>query len=99
MSWGAIANAVSYLAKAGGVDGHILSCESSEPGCWIEGLYCSREYNFTVSSDDGTCQSLSSEPVLQETGKRLRTETHVTVVGEGVFCDCVSWGLPFLFFK
>ncbi|XP_048832460.1 uncharacterized protein LOC125708743 isoform X2 [Brienomyrus brachyistius] len=79
VSWGAIANAVSYLASAGGVDGHILSCESSEPGCWIEGLHCSREYSFTVSSDDGACQSPSSDPVQQETAPCAPrdTESHI----------------------
>lgn len=71
LTWNSSPNAVSYTGKAVSRDGLALTCEAgANLGCQMNGLQCGKEYSFTVSASDGSCQTVDSEPVRKTTGER-----------------------------
>lgn len=71
LTWKSSPNAVSYTGKAVSADGHNVTCAAGlDLSCKLVGLQCGKEYNFTVSASDGTCQSPDSKPVIYTTGER-----------------------------
>lgn len=73
LSWSISPNTLSYTGKAVNSEGHTVLCDAGiNLGCLLHGLQCDKEYNFTVSSSAGDCQSPDSEPVKLKTGERER---------------------------
>ena len=68
LSWSPSPNAVSYTGVALGPDGALPPCSSSTPSCLLSGLVCGRSYNLTVTASDGSCASLPSAPLRQDSG-------------------------------
>lgn len=69
ISWDPSPNAWSYSVTATAADGHTHSCNSASTSCLVPGLHCGEEYAFTVTANDGSCDSLPSVPFRQETGR------------------------------
>lgn len=71
LTWNSSPNAVSYAGKAVSTDGLTVTCEAgAKLGCQMNGLQCGKEYSFTVSASDGSCQTVDSEPVIKTTGEK-----------------------------
>ena len=79
LSWSPSPNAVSYSGAALGPDGAPLSCSSSSPSCLISGLVCGRSYNLSVTAFDGSCASLPSAPLRQDSGTAAVSESSAEV--------------------
>uniref|UniRef100_A0A8C5EQG5 Fibronectin type-III domain-containing protein n=1 Tax=Gouania willdenowi TaxID=441366 RepID=A0A8C5EQG5_GOUWI len=64
LTWDSSIGAASYTGKAVSSDAHMVTCEAGlSLGCVLEGLHCGKEYGFTVSTSNGHCQNVESEPV------------------------------------
>ncbi|KAJ8279126.1 hypothetical protein COCON_G00061920 [Conger conger] len=90
LSWDASPNAVLYRVRAVDTAGHAASCENSSLTCQIGDLHCGEEYTFTVSGNDGTCQSPESTQF-----KHVTAPCALQSVGTHLYCDSnvlrVSW--------
>ncbi|KAJ8011603.1 hypothetical protein DPEC_G00059970 [Dallia pectoralis] len=65
LSWSPSPNAVSYSGMAVGLNGAVLSCNTSTNSCVLGRMACAQVYNLTVSASDGTCVTPYSAPFVQ----------------------------------
>nr|XP_061832451.1 uncharacterized protein LOC133616849 [Nerophis lumbriciformis] len=63
LTWTPAEGATAYHACAKSTSGEVLSCDSANASCAIEGLRCGDTYNFSVEASDGYCNSSYGAPV------------------------------------
>ncbi|XP_041914101.1 uncharacterized protein LOC121678548 [Alosa sapidissima] len=65
--WEESLGAEVYTAEATDSEGQSFTCNSTSSQCAVQGLECSRHYNFTVMATDSQCDSALSNQVESET--------------------------------
>lgn len=60
VSWSAEGGAGSYSVQAVGDEVPVVSCDTSDTGCFLSGLQCSQIYNVTVTAQNQACDSTTS---------------------------------------
>ncbi|XP_066528384.1 fibronectin type III domain-containing protein 7-like [Hoplias malabaricus] len=92
LSWDSSPNAVVYIGRGLGSDGHTVVCNSTTLGCQLTGLHCGQDYTFRVAASDGTCMSPDSDIYTQPAAPCT-----VQAVSTLLHCDfnslTVSWAL------
>ncbi|KAM8849321.1 fibronectin type III domain-containing protein 7-like [Spinachia spinachia] len=89
--WGAARGASSYWVNAVTDQGSMVSCNSTNTRCSLNGLQCSRVYNVTVMVRDLDCNStVTSEPSPLMTEPCPPTEVKASVACEQLAAT-VSW--------
>lgn len=68
--WGSARGASSYSVQAVTDQAATVGCNTSSPGCFLNGLRCGHIYNVTVVAHNQACDSLASS-------------THHLMTGEG----------------
>ncbi|XP_049332484.1 G surface protein, allelic form 156-like isoform X3 [Astyanax mexicanus] len=63
LSWAGQTGAVEYFATAQSTNSSTLYCQTTGTSCSLEGLQCGSEYNFSVVTSNGVCNSSASKPI------------------------------------
>ncbi|XP_017573413.2 uncharacterized protein LOC108439482 [Pygocentrus nattereri] len=85
LSWASSPNAVAYVGRGIGSDGHTVMCNSTSLGCQLTGLHCGQDYTLRVVASDGTCMSTDSDIYVQPTAPCA-----VQAVSNFLHCDTNS---------
>ncbi|XP_066512710.1 fibronectin type III domain-containing protein 7-like [Hoplias malabaricus] len=83
LSWTSSAGADVYVVNGWNRDGHTLSVLTSLSNISLPKLYCSQEYNLTVSASNQQCNSTPSLPAVLQTGP-------CSAAAVSAVLDCVS---------
>lgn len=60
VTWNAAQGARSYSAQAVADRGSTILCNTTNKGCFLNGLQCGRVYNVSVTAHEQTCDSETS---------------------------------------
>lgn len=60
VTWNAAQGARSYSAQAVADQGSTVLCNTTNKGCFLNGLQCGQVYNVSVTAHDRTCDSETS---------------------------------------
>ncbi|KAK0130660.1 Fibronectin type III domain-containing protein 7 [Merluccius polli] len=89
VSWQMAGESPLYLVTAEGHDQTLISCNSTEDYCELEGADCGMRYTVVVSASSDKCRSLRSPPIQVNTAPCVPSGVAVAVTCEAG--AAVSW--------
>lgn len=69
VTWVAARGASSYSVQATTDQGSIVTCDTNNTSCLLNGLQCSHIYNVTVMAHNQACKSVASQTHRLMTGE------------------------------